>query len=434
MAGMTIWIRYSYLYVSVCPFFIWRLTSCEAGLFSAVVTAFGVEAYKWLLPDTSAATQQILLHISMQLSQLPSLLQACNHDAANCTLPLVSQVAFMQFSTPDSAVWINSLWYASLVCSLISASLGILIKQWLKQYIAEDYSVARQSTRIREHRFQGLRHWSIPHIIAFLPLLLRISLTLFLIGLVIFLKTLHYGVMCIVAVLVATWLTGYIASILLPAAFPGCPYKSPEAKFFYILAEVATKGLTHTRSHWTYLTWGHREASIKNCEDLDYSTLVTADVTFADRHLADTVQECIKDLSTQDSLLLVHNLIRSRLHLQASFDWAIIPSSAFSRITKRAFESFMLIFSHALQALLDQQDYYYSAKVLRDIGKMLRQYKCVDNETTFDHALIAILGRVLRLATDESVPTDARIFLPRRLVEILIARPQLCRPELADSE
>ncbi|TFK33380.1 hypothetical protein BDQ12DRAFT_615343, partial [Crucibulum laeve] len=39
-----------------------------AGLFSAVVTAFTVESYKWLQEDSSDVSLAVLIHISSQLS------------------------------------------------------------------------------------------------------------------------------------------------------------------------------------------------------------------------------------------------------------------------------------------------------------------------------------------------------------------------------
>ncbi|EMD31552.1 hypothetical protein CERSUDRAFT_59714, partial [Gelatoporia subvermispora B] len=64
-----------------------------AGLFSAILTAFNVDLYKSLIPDDVGVVHR-------------------------------------------SSVWINALWFTSLVLSLSSASVGIVIRQWIVYFLS----------------------------------------------------------------------------------------------------------------------------------------------------------------------------------------------------------------------------------------------------------------------------------------------------------
>ncbi|KAI0323794.1 hypothetical protein GY45DRAFT_1399920 [Cubamyces sp. BRFM 1775] len=103
-----------------------------AGLFSAILTAFNVESYQLLQPVSPDPTSVVLQHISLQLSSLPYRPPFINSsypafdaaDSSSARPPV----------TPLSAIWLNTLWFSSLVLSLSSASVGILVKQWLNEY------------------------------------------------------------------------------------------------------------------------------------------------------------------------------------------------------------------------------------------------------------------------------------------------------------
>ncbi|KAJ3556448.1 hypothetical protein NM688_g2022 [Phlebia brevispora] len=137
-----------------------------AGLFSAVLTAFNVESYTGLQQDSSNVAVAALTQISSQLSGSPNL----------------SFVA-PSFKPPASAVRINTLWFSSLVLSLVSASLGILIKQWLREYLAGDFTSPLEWIRVQQHRYEGLVRWRVFELAALPPLLLQFALILFLVGL-----------------------------------------------------------------------------------------------------------------------------------------------------------------------------------------------------------------------------------------------------------
>ncbi|KAH9923861.1 uncharacterized protein B0H18DRAFT_1013745 [Fomitopsis serialis] len=161
-----------------------------------------------------------------------------------------------------SAIVINILWFLALVLSLAAASVGISVKQWLVAYIPPESTTARQRARIWHLRHRGLRKWRVPAIVAMLPILLQLSLLLFLAGVVVLLWTLNMIVAIVVMVPVAVLilLSGLVA--IIPTFAPDCPYKSPQAWWIYLLIHRLTRfdgtlkrRLFETRRHFLLRLW-----------------------------------------------------------------------------------------------------------------------------------------------------------------------------------
>ena len=134
------------------------------------------------------------------------------------------------FSPPTSAVRINSLWFSSLILALISASLGMLVKQWLREYLTGRFTSPQERVRVRHYRYEGLKRWRVFDIAAVLPLLLQIALILFFVGLSDFLRQLDTIVGWVTSILILVWLVLFSIGTLAPAISYRCPYKVPFLK------------------------------------------------------------------------------------------------------------------------------------------------------------------------------------------------------------
>ncbi|ESK83421.1 hypothetical protein Moror_15606 [Moniliophthora roreri MCA 2997] len=80
-----------------------------AGLFSAVVTAFTIESYQWLVEDPVDITVVLLTQISMQLN--------ASQTASLTRTP---------FKPDPSSIRINCFWFLSLIFSLTSGLFALL--------------------------------------------------------------------------------------------------------------------------------------------------------------------------------------------------------------------------------------------------------------------------------------------------------------------
>lgn len=215
----------------------------QAGLFSAILTAFNVQSYQLLQPADQ--TVAILGQISAQLASF-----ALDPTFVNSTQPAFDTNApSSSFRAPLYAIWLNCLWFASLVFSLASASIGILVKQWLKEYSAGLYGSSRDIARRRQYRLNNLRRWQVEMIVASLPVLLQIAVTLFLAGLIILVHSINYTVAVVVTSLVAVLLAFVCITTIVPAFFHSCAYRSPQAHAAFLLVTIVRSAVSRCL-HW----------------------------------------------------------------------------------------------------------------------------------------------------------------------------------------
>ncbi|EED82604.1 predicted protein [Postia placenta Mad-698-R] len=209
------------------------------GLFMTILTGFIVAFYPSLHPDPST---EVLLVIAAQLStmtgqsKLTQQQQASLNDAAATSRP-----------TP----WIlstSTLWFSAMICGMCVASIAIAVGQWLHQHLDRPSIMSRRSVLIWESRRRGLQKWEVQFIIDMLPLLLQISMALFLVGLLQLLWSLSYIVAIVATVLVVVLLAPSVCSVFVPAFVPECPYKSRTAWWFFRLVCWLTTSLKWFRS------------------------------------------------------------------------------------------------------------------------------------------------------------------------------------------
>ncbi|KAI0758425.1 hypothetical protein BC629DRAFT_1116949 [Irpex lacteus] len=146
-----------------------------AGLFSAVLSAFLVAAYPALQPDMST---MILYSLDRIATQTAGYNMSGGNLVATSSLPPIPP----PFRPADSNIRVNILWFASLIISLMTASFGMLVKQWLRESLAVEVPSPQARLRIRHFREPQIKHWKVYEIAACLPLLLQLSLGLFFVG------------------------------------------------------------------------------------------------------------------------------------------------------------------------------------------------------------------------------------------------------------
>ena len=255
----------------------------QAGLYSAIVTAFIIESYQWLSQDPADTTIKLLEEISAKLNG--------NVQTRGLEQPLTLATGVVPFSAPFSAVVINSLWFVSLVAALSSAFIGILVKQWLREYMRPISITPIDGLSLRQIHYQALKDWGVIEILSFLPLLLQSSLALFLIGLLYFLWTLHNVVASILTAVIAVVFVFYTATTVLPALRPSCPYKSPQSWLFL-----------RTTSSVNNLIFGETDAKIRNWQDRDIRPLQRFSVTKRTMDALLWIDKVIWDTAALDSI------------------------------------------------------------------------------------------------------------------------------------
>ncbi|KAJ7453867.1 hypothetical protein FB451DRAFT_1012309, partial [Mycena latifolia] len=142
-----------------------------AALFSASLTAFLIDSYKTLSPDSGDATVRLLAQISHQLPV----------SAIGSTFQLSE-------SHPNSLVC-NDFWFTSLAFSLSCALIVTFLEQRARDFLykAEMCSPPVIRARVYSYLDYSFKRFNMYTVVEIIPLFLHASQLLFFAGLVVFL-------------------------------------------------------------------------------------------------------------------------------------------------------------------------------------------------------------------------------------------------------
>ncbi|KAH9852315.1 hypothetical protein C2E23DRAFT_885821 [Lenzites betulinus] len=262
-----------------------------AGLFSAVLTAFNVESYRLLQPDDA---ESVAVAIGKQMAIQLSQLTADYHPRG-----AIKVDDSLVFNPPSFVIWVNCLWFSSLVTSIASASIALMIKQWLYESSTGISGSSRASTQLLQYRMDSLKRWHVHGITAMVPLLLQIALILFLIGLVILLWNLHRVVAAVTSAFVGTLFLFLITVTITPTLCGASRYAHatrrvkyndiPFAYFFWSKLQTLCDLLSHAPG---YRTWEGRERFVlrRQSAELNNETAIMAYTTTLDPAHLDNIR------------------------------------------------------------------------------------------------------------------------------------------------
>ncbi|KAH9939609.1 uncharacterized protein BXZ73DRAFT_43646, partial [Epithele typhae] len=291
-----------------------------AGLFSAILTAFNVEAYQMLLPDddtssSTSSTNELLRLIAINMAQ---------------TNGLISEVLSSGNTGSGGnnnwagsfAVVINALWFCSLICSLAAASISILIKQWLNQYTSGIASVSPEIARIRQFRYDSLKKWRVAELMMLLPVLLQSAVVLFLLGLILFLSQLNKQITIAASTLIVLLLAFLFVTAILPTFISDCPYQSPQAWGVFVVVQAFKRPVRSiARSLEMYASRQLKRIMVESKGSLlDQHLLIGADITFLDdTFLRDVIRPCLCAMPAKAAADCYANIMSHRAdHVAAS--------------------------------------------------------------------------------------------------------------------
>ncbi|KAI9429587.1 hypothetical protein H4582DRAFT_210714, partial [Lactarius indigo] len=186
------------------------------GLFSAAVATLISVSIQDIRPNSQDTS-------TFYLSNIYQLL--VDSDRSNISLPSSPP----PFSPPTYAIWVNSLWFLSLVISISCALLAALLRQWARRYIKVSQPRFGAHVRARIHAYfaEGVEKSHIVQVADACPTLLHVSLFLFFAGLVVFLWNVDLTIFKLVLswVGVCTTIYGYIT--LAQIFHHNSPYYTP---------------------------------------------------------------------------------------------------------------------------------------------------------------------------------------------------------------
>jgi hypothetical protein len=224
----------------------------KTGLFSAAVASLISVSIQDIRPSSQDTSNFYLENIFQAIA---------DPNRPNISLPLSPPT----FSPPNYAIWVNSLWFMSLVISLTCALLATLLQQWARRYlkVTQTRYNPHKRARIRAFFFEGVGKFLLPCAVEALPALLHISLFLFFSGLVVFLYNIDLTVFKLVLSWVGICTAIYGCITFVSIFYPNSPYYTPLTSLvWYTLIGVSF--ITFRILRWfTQSVYSHLDAYLR---------------------------------------------------------------------------------------------------------------------------------------------------------------------------
>ena len=217
----------------------------KTGLFSAAVATLVSVSVQDLTPNSQDITAFYLANIYQILA---------DSNGSQVPIPFTFPNPSTPFSPPTSAVWVNILWFLSLVISLTCALLATLLQQWARRYmkVTQTRYSPHKRARIRAFFAEGVEKLHLPWAVEALPALLHLSLFLFFAGLSVFLFNINHAVFNVMILWVAFCTGMYVCITLMPMFRHDSPYYAPfSSSAWYLYA--GTLSVVFRISRWVAL-------------------------------------------------------------------------------------------------------------------------------------------------------------------------------------
>lgn len=106
-----------------------------------------------------------------------------------------------------------------------------MAKQWVLHYARDTVGTLESQGRARQKKLNGVAKYRFQNVVETLPILLQISLVLFFIGLLDFLRSLNTTVALVVLAFAVTGAMVYTVTVLVATFDPQCPFQTPVSRF-----------------------------------------------------------------------------------------------------------------------------------------------------------------------------------------------------------
>ena len=145
-----------------------------------------------LVDETTAQRGLMAALFAHLVNQTNDSIISVGYSTAATSTPIPN--ALTSFVADSNSIRVNILWFASLLLSLTTASIAILVKQWLREFLTVTVPSPQARLRLRHLRGPELKKWKVLEICAALPLLLQLALLLFFVGMCYFTASVHRSV------------------------------------------------------------------------------------------------------------------------------------------------------------------------------------------------------------------------------------------------
>jgi hypothetical protein len=141
-----------------------------------------------------------------------------------------------------NTVTVLSLLYISLFTTLLAALLAVLGKQRIMYYQAAGSRGSIEERGLeRQYKLDGLRKWKFDAVLQMFPMLLQLALLLFSLAISVYLWTIHRSIATIVIALTVFSFASYIFLLVSTIVSPDSPFQTPLGSFLIQLVSQSWK-------------------------------------------------------------------------------------------------------------------------------------------------------------------------------------------------
>ena len=215
----------------------------------------------------------------------------------------------------------------------------MLVKQWLRDFLAQPTQNPKEQLKIRTFRDAGVKRWRVFELAAFLPLLLQLALLLFFIGLSEHLRELNPVVGWITTAVILVWLFVFSLTTTAPLIYQQCPYKTPILRpifsrlrrlFCSFLAKISRFLIVRidlitipiTNGHRLWLSLAHWIERIRQSEEegvcaqwSDIAILIYSIDNLRGERVEESILQCSRDYTEEEAIQSIKFMAR---HLETS--------------------------------------------------------------------------------------------------------------------
>ena len=211
----------------------------QAGLFSAVSSAFIVNMQSSLSPSASDTTNAVLMILVNKIDNN-------TFPAQEATLPVWT-------GPSNTTVWIQTLAYASLSSSLLGAFGAMLAKQWLGHFKTSRFGrggALRERCQTRQKKFDGLEAWHFSTVLATLPIFLQLSLFFFGVALAANIWTMQHTVASVIMATTGFGVIFTFFTLVSSLRSSDCPFQTPVSMMSHRVLHHVAPFRARVRETW----------------------------------------------------------------------------------------------------------------------------------------------------------------------------------------
>ena len=166
----------------------------------------------------------------------------------------------------STTIWVQSLLYVSLACSLFAALAAVLGKQWLSHYQNIGVQGNDETCGLeRQRKFDALQTWYLRAILDVIPVLLQLSLLLFGAGLCGYIWVQQRTIAIVTIIANGAGALFYFSVVFLSLCYEDCPYQSPMSRVLrHCGRPIITTFRSFRRSLVSYRPRFHASPSLRN--------------------------------------------------------------------------------------------------------------------------------------------------------------------------